>query len=65
MVVLCFSVAPHTDHTGDRRLPSEKAGRCERSLHPAADAGLPGEGDKEPQRSKHCEDKNSFVQNLG
>lgn len=38
------SVASHDQHPGDGRLPGEKAGRRERALHSAADAGLPGEG---------------------
>lgn len=38
------SVAPHTHHPGDGRLPGETARRRERALHSAADAGLSGEG---------------------
>lgn len=36
-------MAPHAHHPGDGRLPGEAAGRRQRALHSAADAGLPGE----------------------
>lgn len=44
--VSVVSVAPHGHHPGDRRLPGEEAGRRERALYSAADAGLPGEDAK-------------------
>lgn len=37
-------VAPYAHHPGDGRLPGEEAGRRERALHSAADAGLSGKG---------------------
>lgn len=43
MSLSALSVAPHAHHPGDGRLPGEEAGRRERALHSAADAGLPGE----------------------
>lgn len=48
-----LSVAPHAHHSGDGRLPGEKAGRRKRALHSAADAGLPGEGATQSHSSDH------------
>lgn len=41
-------MAPHAHHPGDGRLPGEAAGRRQRALHSAADAGLPGEETEVP-----------------
>ncbi len=39
-------VASYPNHSGDGRFPGEEAWRCERALHPAVNAGLPGKGNK-------------------
>lgn len=40
---LSCSVAQNRYDSGDRRLPGEEAGGCQRALYRPPDAGLPGE----------------------